>query len=48
VLNILTATCIETYVLRRKVELSVMVFVGQDSDFKGVFLSVSHYLEILS
>jgi hypothetical protein len=28
-LSNLTATCIETYVLRRKVELSVMAFVQQ-------------------
>jgi hypothetical protein len=48
VLSNLTATCIETYVLRRKVELSVMVVVEQESDFIGVFLLIPHYLELLS
>ena len=48
VLSNITVTCIETYVLRREVELSVMVFAEQESDHKHIFLLIPHYLELLS
>ena len=48
VLSSLTTKNIETYILRRKVELSVIVLVEQVSDFIDVFLLIPHYLELLS